>query len=182
MPFPSAQLECRSGANAIRTDLTRGRHQVSMKITRIGAGPRLVSRTVDCAAMLVGQLGRECANQAATLIRCRCLREKYEPFESYAGVTAEAGVLHGVSKCGAVWGPGHVVATCEIGRENDLLVDHVVTVRVVVDLACSFVADALACAIGGGSRGAGPLFLGRCAWRGGSTSPSRVRVHTLLRP
>src|SRR5882672_10598508 len=62
-----------------------------------------------------------------------------------------------VPERGAVLGPGHVGPGGELSRKDDFLVRDVAAIGVVIHLARSLIADALARAIGSGSRDSSAL-------------------------
>src|ERR1700677_2447789 len=120
-------------------------------IARVSAGPRLMDADIDGAAILVGELARERAHEARALRRAQFRGQEDEPFPGQAGITAKARMFSGVPEGGAILGPGHVGPGGELRRKDDFLVRDIAAIRVVIHLARSLIADALARPVGGRS-------------------------------
>lgn len=128
-----------------------------MVIARIGAGPRLMDAEIDRAAILIGELSRKGAHEVGALRRVQLRGKEDEQFPGQARIAAQARMFGRVPERRAILGPGHVCVRGELSRKDDFLVDDVAAIRVVVHLAGSLIADALARAVGSGSRDSSTL-------------------------
>src|SRR5882672_4260558 len=156
-PLPSTEFQSRPRAKPLGSHFAGGHQQVCMVIARIGAGPRPMDADIDRAAILVGELTRERAHEVRALRRAQLRGDEDEPFPGQAGITAQACMFRRVPKRGAVLGPGHVGPGGELSRKDDFFVCDVAAIRVVIHLARSLIADALARAVSSGSRDSSTL-------------------------
>ena len=153
MPLRARQFKRRPAPEALGSHLAGRHQQVGVMMALVAVAARLVHGEVDRAPIPLRQLPRESTGEFRALSR-RKLPGKYHQHLARKPRIAAIRVLRRVPQRRSIARPVGVRPAGELRGQHDLLVKDVVTIGVVVDLACALVADALARAVGRSPRDA----------------------------
>jgi hypothetical protein len=128
-----------------------------MMIAPIGTGSWRVHADVHGAPISVSQLPRERTNQPDALFRCKFAGQKDKPVARHTRVAPQPCMLGSIPQCGAILRPSHVWSPFHVRGEDNFLVKDIFAIRVIVNLARAFIANALPSPIGSSFRHLRPV-------------------------
>ena len=123
-----------------------------MMISGVRSRPRQMHTHVHGAPVFVRQLLGKAACKLNTSLGGQLSREDCQPFTRKARITTQSSVLRGIPQRGAIPRPSHAGIVCQVRGQDDFLMRHITTVRVIVNLTRPLVPNPLPRAIGGRSR------------------------------